>query len=66
MEVVPVVLFATTKFDDKGMPTYGFITHRMQLNGVAIPAKSPHGMFKDDFIPNDLGLVKKAFVEYYN
>jgi hypothetical protein len=33
--------------------------------GAVIPAKSPDGMFKDDFIPNDLAYVVKAMNEYY-
>lgn len=66
MEVVPMVLFSTVKFDDKGVPTYGFYTHRCIDGGVVIPAKSPADMFADDFIPNDLSLVVKAMNEYYN
>ena len=27
--------------------------------------KTPEGMFEEDFIPNDLGLVVKAMEEYY-
>jgi hypothetical protein len=30
------------------------------------PAKSPVGMFKDLYIPNDLGLVKETIDNYYN
>jgi hypothetical protein len=30
------------------------------------PAKSPVGMFKDLYIPNDLGVVKQTIDEYYN
>jgi hypothetical protein len=33
---------------------------------IEIPAKSPDGMFDEDFIPNDLGIVTKAMDEYYN
>lgn len=65
-EVVPMTLFSNVKFDDKGVPTYGFYTHRCMDGNVLIPAKSPHGMFEEDFIPNDLGLVVKAINEYYN
>jgi hypothetical protein len=28
------------------------------------PAKSPHGMFKDLYIPNDLGYVARKIKEY--
>ena len=65
IEVVPVVLFSFVKFDDKGTPSYGFITHRMKDGNVTIPAKSPDGMFEDDFIPNDLGYVTEKMEEYY-
>lgn len=66
VEVVPMVLFSSIKYDDKGNATYGFYTHRCMQGSVEIPAKSPDGMFKEDFIPNDLGLVIKAMDEYYN
>jgi len=65
IEVVPMVLYASIKYDDKGAPTYGFYTHATKENGVEIPAKSPAEMFSEDFIPNDLGLVVKAMNEYY-
>lgn len=65
LEVVPMVLFSTVSFDDEGKASYGFYTHRCIDNGIVIPAKTPDGMFDDDFIPNDLGLVVKAMNEYY-
>lgn len=65
LEVVPMVLFSTVNFDDDGKASYGFYTHRCIKNGVTIPAKSPEGMFEEDFIPNDLGLIVKAMTEYY-
>lgn len=65
IEVVPVVLFSAVRFDDKGTASYGFYTHRLMEGNVEIPAKSPDGMFEDDFIPNDLGIVTKAMSEYY-
>ena len=65
-EVVPMVLYSNVKFDDKGVPTYGFYTHRCMEGSTVIPAKSPADMFTEDFIPNDLGLVVKAMNEYYN
>ena len=43
----------------------GFYTHRMKVNGIEVPAKTPEGMFEEDFIPNDLGTVVKAMKEYY-
>lgn len=66
VEVVPVVLFSTVKFDDKNIPTYGFITRRTKDGSVTIPAKSPDGMFDDEFIANDLGLVASKMEEYYS
>lgn len=65
LESVSVTLFAQPKYDDKGIPTYGFYTHRMKVNGVELPCKTPEGMFANDFIPNDLGAVVKAMNEYY-
>lgn len=65
VEVVPVVLYAAVKYDSKGSPSYGFYTHATKEGAVEIPAKTPDGMFEDDFIPNDLGIVTKAMTEYY-
>lgn len=65
VEVVPMVLYSSIKYDDKGKPTYGFYTHRCMEGTVEIPAKSPDEMFTEDFIPNDLGAVVKAMNEYY-
>ena len=65
IEVVPMVLYSSVKYDDKGNATYGFYTHRTKEGSVEIPAKTPAEMFTDDFIPNDLGLVVKAMAEYY-
>lgn len=64
-ENVTITLYAQPKFDDKGNPIFGFFTHKMRVNGIEVPAKTPDGMFKDDFIPNDLGLVVKTMNEYY-
>lgn len=65
VEVVPMVLYSAIKYDEKGVATYGFYTHRCMEGIVEIPAKSPADMFESDFIPNDLGLVVKAMNEYY-
>ena len=65
IEVVPMVLYSSVKYDDKGNATYGFYTHRTKEGGVEIPAKTPADMFTEDFIPNDLGLVVKAMANYY-
>ena len=66
MEVVPMVLYSTVLYDDKGQASYGFYTHRFMHGTIEIPAKSPDGMFEEDFIPNDLGLVVQKINEYYN
>lgn len=65
VEVVPMVLYSSIKYDDKGAATYGFYTHRFMDGMVEIPAKSPADMFTEDFIPNDLGIVVTAMKEYY-
>lgn len=66
VEVVPMVLYSDITYNDKGEATYGFYTHKFKEGIVEIPAKTPRGMFDDDFIPNDLSLVVKAMNEYYN
>lgn len=65
LESVAVTLFAQPKYDDKGVPTYGFYTHKMKVGGVELPCKTPEGMFEDDFVPNDLQAVVNAMNEYY-
>jgi len=66
VEVVPIVLYSAIKYDEKGNAQYGFYTHRTMQGQIEIPAKSPDGMFEEDFIPNDLGIVVKKISEYYN
>ena len=65
LEVVPMVLYSSVKYDDKGNTQYGFYTHRCKEGVVEIPAKTPDEMFEEDFIPNDLGYVVKKMNEYY-
>lgn len=65
VEVVPMLLFASVKYDENKNPIYGFYTHRCLDGSVEIPAKSPADMFDEDFIPNDLAIVVKAMDEYY-
>ena len=65
IEVVPMVLYSAVKFDDKGVASYGFYTHRCVEGSIEIPAKTPDGMFSEDFIPNDLAYVVKSMNEYY-
>ena len=66
LESVSVTLFAQPKYNEKGIPTYGFYTHKMKVGGVELPCKTPDGMFEEDFIPNDLQAVVDAMNEYYN
>jgi len=65
LESVTTTLIALPKYDNDGNPTYGFYTHRCKVGGIVLPAKSPDGMFEDDFIPNDLDYVVKKMNEYY-
>lgn len=65
-EVVPMVLFTKTSFDDKGKAVYSFRTHTTMEGNVEIPAKSPEGMFEEDSIPNDLQYVVERMNAYYN
>lgn len=65
-EVVPMVLFSDVKFDEKGKPAYGFYTHTTIEGGTKIPAKSPDGMFEEDWIDNNLQLVVDKMNKFYN
>ena len=65
LENVDIVLFTNPQYEDKKL-TYGFVTNRtLDRTGAEIPAKSPLGMFEEEFIPNDLALVAKKIDEYY-
>lgn len=66
IEVVPMLLFASVKYDENKQPIYGFYTHRCMEGNVEIPAKTPADMFEKDFIPNDLDKVTEIMNEYYN
>jgi hypothetical protein len=65
LESVSITLFSQPQYDDKGKPKFGFYTHPMKVNGIEIPAKTPDGMFEEDFIPNDLQLVINKMNEFY-
>ena len=65
IEVVPMVLYSSVIYDDKGVASYGFYTHRHKEGTIVIPAKTPEGMFEEEFIPNDLQLVVNKMNEYY-
>lgn len=55
-----VVLYITTK-SEGGKVRHLFVTN----NDGNFPAKSPVGMFKDIYIPNDMGYVINKIKEYY-
>lgn len=64
-ENVDIILFAEPQASGAGV-SYGYYTHLTQGKGGAyIPAKTPIGMFEEDFIPNDLSIVAKAIRDYY-
>ncbi len=66
LESSTITLFSQPKYDDvSGKPIYGFYTHTMRVDGVEIPAKTPDGMFEEDFIPNDLQMVVNNIKSYY-
>lgn len=65
LESVTVTLFAQPKFNEEGIPEFGFWTQKRKVNGVELPCKTPDGMFDSEFIPNDLNYVIKAMNEYY-
>ena len=66
LENVTITLYCEPQFDENGVPSFGFYTHKLRVEGIEIPAKTPEGMFEEDFIPNDLGLVVEAMNKYYN
>lgn len=57
-----VILYSKVDKANNGKMSYQFVTNQ----DGQYPAKSPIGMFKDLYIPNDLGLVSKLVSEYYN
>lgn len=64
-ENIDIILFTNPQYEDKKI-VYGFVTNRtLDRNGSEIPAKSPIGMFEENFIPNDLAYVAKKIDEYY-
>jgi hypothetical protein len=57
------LLFTKTSWNDTAKrTTYQFVTNQDNI----YPAKSPYGMFKEIYIPNDLGFVVKCIDEYEN
>ena len=56
-----VILYTKVSKGNDNKIEYQFITN----NDGEYPSKSPVGMFKDMYIPNDLGLVSKI-IDTYN
>jgi len=56
-----VVLYTKVERGADNKVKYNFVTN----NDGEFPAKSPFGMFKDLYVPNDLGLVSQA-IDTYN
>ena len=65
VEVVTMVLCTSVQYNEKGIAQYGFYTHRTMKGKFEVIAKTPDGMFEQDIIPNDLGLVVDAMNEFY-
>lgn len=64
-ENVDIILFAEPKIVGNNVQ-YGYYTNLTQgHNSAYLPAKTPMGMFKDSFIPNDLQFVIDTINEYY-
>ena len=57
-----VILYTKVEKDENNKIMYSFVTN----NDGEYPSKSPIGMFKDLYIPNDLGIVSKTIDEYNN
>jgi hypothetical protein len=58
-----VNLYTDVEFDpSEKKPVYKFRTQTLGSDSC----KSPYGMFDDLYIPNDLGLVREKYIEYYN
>lgn len=65
IEVVPMLLYADIKYDSDKNAQYGFWTRKVLVGQAEIPAKTPYGMFEEEFIPNDLKYVVEKMDEYY-
>lgn len=66
LESVSISLYAEPKFNENGVPEYGFYTHKQLIKGAELPCKTPEGMFEEDYIPNDLQYIKDKINSYFN
>lgn len=64
LENSTIVLYARPKFNSEGKPEYGFYTNSRMIDGIILPAKTPEGMFEEEFIPNDLNFINQKINEY--
>ncbi len=55
-----IIFYTRIAKTNDGKVQYQFVTN----NDGYLPAKSPYGMFKETYIPNDLGLVSELIEEY--
>lgn len=66
LAIVSVCLFTDVSYNKTGMAEYNFITNRIKVDDVVIPAKSPEGMFDNIKVPNDLAMVFEKMNSYYD
>lgn len=57
-----IILYSEVRRDHGKKPSYAF----RSLNSGSDTCKAPYGMFEDEYIPNDLGLVLDKMNKYYN
>lgn len=66
IELTSTLLYSFIRHGSKGEREYLFATHEVLIDGIIIPAKSPMGVFKEDYITNDLQLVFDSLNRYYD
>ena len=59
--LMDIILYADCEKNPQNKMDYFFVVNN---NGV-FPARSPHGMFDTEVIPNDMGFVNEKIREYY-
>lgn len=60
--LMDIILYADCEKGADGKMKYFYITN----NDGVFPARSPIGMFEEERIPNDLGLVADSIDKFYN
>jgi hypothetical protein len=61
-QALTTICLYTRVVDEQGTSQYQFVTNRVDV----YPAKTPLGMFEEQYIPNDLNLVINKIQEYYD